>query len=347
MRDTEGGYTLKVAALYAPYNFIIEERALPFLEPEWALVKVMAAGICGSDMHFYTGKLPLHKGAVRGHEIAGVVADPGDTSLPSGESVIINPLVSCGSCQACLRGDNHLCEDLQGIGGQYLGGFAEYVAVPKTNLYPYNSELLSYECAALADCVAVAMHAMNKVSLKAGEEVAIIGDGAIGLLLVQMAQVFQASKILLLGIHESNLKIGLALGATAIATPADYFSVTPSISKFDVVFEAVGGASPPFKEGLTMLRKGGRLGVIGLSDTSKAEVPWLDVVFGEKVLIGIMGYGKQGNSDEMRDAITLMERGAILLDPLISHRLSLYDIDKGFRMMLDKKHSQTIKIVIH
>lgn len=340
---------MKAAILQAPCQFTVTERPLPQLESGWALVKVVAAGICGSDLHFYTGEMPMREGSVRGHEVAGVVVDPGDTRLSSGVPVIVHPLLGCGNCLACLSGDTHICLELKAIGSDYAGGFAEYIAVPETNLYPFDNHRLLFEHAALADCVAVAVHAMEKVALNDGEKVAIFGDGTIGLLLVQMARIAGASEIVLFGKHERNMKVGLRFGATAAISIQDGVSSVPhktGATEFDVIFEAVGGASPPYQESLALLRKGGRVGILGLTDVSNIKVPWFDIVFSEKTLMGIMGYSKREDKDEMRKAIGLLEKGAVTLQPLITSFISLPDIDKGFKMMLNKKKGQTIKVVV-
>ena len=120
---------MKAAVMEAPFRFRIEERPLPTLEPGWALVKIKGSGLCGSDLHFYRGELDAPPDLVRGHEIAGVIVDAGDTGLPEGQAAVVCPMIGCGTCRACQRGEYHICENLKTIGsGDYPGGFAEYVA---------------------------------------------------------------------------------------------------------------------------------------------------------------------------------------------------------------------------
>ena len=340
---------MKVAALEAPYRFRLEERPLPALPPGWALIKVQAAGICGSDVHFYTGELPVVSGSVRGHEIAGVVVDPGDTHLSRDCSVVIHPLVGCGLCAACRRGEQQLCVDLQGIGGQYAGGFAEFVAVPAGNLYPFDAGLLPFRHAALADCVAVAVHAANAVRLEAQESAVILGDGAIGLLLLQVALARGARPVILVGKHERNLEIARQLGASLVlegSSEDPLPAVRAAAGEVDVVFEAVGGVAPPLGAGLKMLRKGGRLAILGLTGSTELGIPWLDVVFGERTLVGVMGYGLWDGKDEMREAIDLMQSGQIVLERLITDYVGLDQLDQGFEAILNRAASQSIKVVV-
>lgn len=340
---------MKVAVLKSPYRIDIEEKSIPNLEPGWVLVDVFSAGICGSDLHFYYGKIPITQEEIRGHEIVGQVKDPGDSNFQIGDEVIVSPLIGCDSCQACTRGEKHLCEKLTAIGGPYPGGFAEFVAVPEEQLYKFDSSKLQYDHAVLADCVAVALHAINKINFKKGETVVIIGDGAIGLLLVQMSHIYGAKKIYLAGKHKHNLDLGLQFGADkVIQTPLDLKTAKEQIDfvEPDVVFEAAGGSNPSLGIGVSILRKGGRLGLLGFIDIENVEVSWLDVVMGEKEIVGIMGYSTWNGRDEMRDTISLMEKHKFDLETLITDRISLENINDGFKALMDKKKSKSIKVII-
>lgn len=340
---------MQAVVLDAPYRFRVEERVLPAQEPGWALVQVRAAGICGSDVHFYTGELPVEPGSVRGHEIAGVVVDAGDTGLVKGQAVIVHPLLGCGLCSACLRGERQLCANLQAIGGQYAGGFAEFVSVPGANLYPFDPDRLAFTHAVMADGVAVAVHAMNAVGLRAGESAVVLGDGTIGLLLLQAARARGADPVVLVGKHALNLEVARQLGATLALerVSSDSLSeVQEAIGQIDAVFEAVGGPAPPLDAGLRLLRKGGRLAVLGLTGSTKLHIPWLDVVLGEKSILGVMGYGLADGEDEMRQAIDLMESGQVILDPIITHKYPLSKVGLGFEAMLERSISHCIKAIV-
>jgi L-iditol 2-dehydrogenase len=340
---------MKAVVLDAPYRFRMEERPLPALQPGWALIKVEAAGICGSDIHFYTGELPIEPGSVRGHEIAGTIVDPGDTGLPKGQAVVVHPLVGCGVCPACRRGQQQLCASLTAIGGQHPGGFAEYTTAPLRQIYPFDAGALPFAQAALADCVAVAVHAMNAVELEAGESAVVWGDGTIGLLLLQAALARGAQPVIVVGKHEFNLGIARQLGASLVLSTTGQdplAAVQAAAGPVDAVFEAVGGLTPPLAAGLKMLRKGGRLATLGLTGAETVAMPWIDVVFGELSLIGVMGYGTFNGVDEMQQALELMQAGRIALEPMITHTVQLQDVDWGFRAMLSRTGSPCIKVVV-
>ena len=340
---------MKAMVLDAPYRFRADDRPVPPLQPGWARIKVAAAGICGSDIHFYTGELPITPGSVRGHEIAGTIVDPGDTGLPVGQAVVVHPLLGCGACPACLRGQQQLCANLTAVGGQHPGGFAEFTAAPLQNIYPFDAKALSFSHAALADCVAVAVHAMNAVGLSDGDSAVVLGDGSIGLLLLQAALARGAHSVIVAGKHEFNLELARQLGATLAfdGTTQDAVAVVQAAAgQVDAVFEAVGGPNPPLAAGLRMLRKGGRLATLGLTSAENVAIPWIDVVFSELSLVGVMGYGTFYGQDEMQQALDLMQAGRIALEPLITLTVPLQDVDRGFRAMLSRTASPCIKVLV-
>lgn len=94
---------MQAAVLEAPLSFRVEERPLPALLPGWALIKVRAAGLCGSDLHFYRGELKAPPDLVRGHEMVGIIVDAGDTGLTVGRAAVVCPMIGCGTCRACIR----------------------------------------------------------------------------------------------------------------------------------------------------------------------------------------------------------------------------------------------------
>ncbi len=340
---------MKAAMLDAPYSFRIADQPLPTLKPGWALMKVKAAGICGSDMHFYRGDLPFDPGSVRGHEAAGVVADPGGSNLTVGQPIILDPLVGCGHCGNCRRGHYHICENIEMIGRDYAGGFAEYVAAPAEKFYPFNVDVLPFAQAALADCVAVGVHAVNSTEIAPGQSIVVIGDGTIGLLLLQAAVARGANPAIVIGKHERNLELARRMGATHTldVRQADLVSAVRNLAdEIDVVFEAAGGPAPMFEPALRMIRKGGRVALLGLTASTTLPVPWIDVVVDEHSLIGLQGYSNHRGQDEMRQTIDLMESGRVRLPDDAVTTMPLTDIDRGFRMMLDRAKTGTVKVVL-
>ena len=341
---------MKAAVLEAPYRFRIEERRVPALQPGWALIEMKAAGLCGSDLHFYRGELQAPPDLVRGHEMAGTIANAGDTGLPVGQAVVVCPMIGCGACRACGRGEYHICENLKMIGsGDFPGGFADYVAAPAQKLYPFDPAALPFAHAALADCVGVGLHAANVIRLAPGEVTTIIGDGVIALFLLQVCVARRAGPIIVIGRHERNLEYARQFGA-ALTLDAARDDLVSAVRDFsgpqDVVFEAAGGHEPPYEAALRMVRRGGRVGLLGLTGATRVPVPWKDAVVFEQALIGMMGYSTFRGTDELRDTIDLMASGDIRIPPDMVTRIRLDEIGRGFQMMSDRAHSGVVKVVV-
>ena len=341
---------MQAAVLEAPLSFRVEERPLPVLLPGWALIKVKAAGLCGSDLHFYRGELQAPPDLVRGHEMAGIIVDAGDTGLTVGRAAVVCPMIGCGTCRACQRGEYHICENLKMIGGgDYPGGFAEYVAAPAEKVYCFNPDALPFAHAALTDCVGVGLHAANVIRLVPGEATTIIGDGVIALFLLQVCVARGANPVIVIGKHERNLELARQFGA-ALTLDATSENVVSAVLDFsgpqDVVFEAAGGHNPPYEAALKMLRRGGRVGLLGLTGATDIRVPWIDAVVFEQALVGMMGYSTFNGKDELRQALELMESGDIRIPPEMITGIQLDEIDRGFQMMMDKTRSGVVKVVI-
>jgi threonine dehydrogenase-like Zn-dependent dehydrogenase len=184
--------TMKAAVLEKPGKMVIEERPIPEPAPGWIRLKNKASGICGSDMHIYTGNHPWLQpghpmerfvlGNVYGHEIAGVVDAVGDgvQGIEKGQRAAVNAIVPCQRCEFCRVGLFQLCRNLEHYGFHHAGGFAEYTLVPAANVLKL-PEQLSYQEAAILDVLVVGIHAVQIGDISMADRVAILGAGPIGL----------------------------------------------------------------------------------------------------------------------------------------------------------------------
>lgn len=172
---------MKAAVFYGAGDIRIEERSLPRIGPGELLVKIKAAGICGSDLHGYRSAPRNSEGHMFGHEYSGEVVEIAKDveNLAIGDRVGLEPLVGCGKCGYCLSGNYHLCLDLW-----HIPGFAEYQKFPQGKAFTLPDQV-SYEEASTLDCIAVAVHAARLSGLKGGEIIAVLGAGTIGLLTMQ------------------------------------------------------------------------------------------------------------------------------------------------------------------
>jgi len=259
----------------------VEEYAEPVAEPGTVVVRVAAAGICGSDMTAYQGKMGVSRpGQIRGHEFSGVVVD----AVPENSDwlqlpVVVNPLVSCGVCRACRRGQDNLCPDQISLGIQRPGGFSELVAVPIANLVALtpNVDLVT---AATAEPLAQAIHDV-KLALRDGpvEQAIVIGAGAIGMLVVTAARLLGIAEILVLEPNAARHDAVLSAGATVAFADRDGVSDylrERGIPGADAVFDIVGMAQTR-RDAVHWTARGGTAVFVGLHEDD-SELPWRDLL---------------------------------------------------------------------
>lgn len=295
----------------------------PKLGPSDILVEVKACGICGSDVHGYDGSTgrripPL----IMGHEAAGVIVQVGTQvrSFNRGDRVTFDSTVSCGRCRFCDMGSVNLCDNRQVLGvscGDYRrhGAFAEYVAVPEHIVYKLPITF-SYEKAALIEAVSIAVHAAKITEIKPDSSVVVVGAGMIGLLAIQAFRVFGCKKVFAIDLEESKLQIARRLGAdeTFIATDPNIASRLIAANDDQEVEIAVDvvGAQTSINSAISHVCKGGTVTIIGnLAPT--VEIPLQSIVTRQLRLLGSCA-----SAGEYAECISLMESGAIKVDPLIS-----------------------------
>ena len=343
---------MKAAIFYGPKDIRVQEIEKPKITSKEILIKVKAAGICGSDLHFYKGELPikLDSGTVLGHELSGEVVAIGDEvkSIKIGDRVGVEPLIGCGKCVFCKIGQYHLCKDLKHIGYAYKGGFAEYTKVPQENIYNLPDNV-SYEEASLLDCYAVSVHGLNKVRVKINDVVVIIGGGPLGITTAQLVKVAGVKKVILIDLLDEVLQVARKAGIDYVLN-ASKIDVVNEIRKLsdgmgaDIVFESVGGEAPTLNQAVQMIKPGGTIGIIGLRnegsmDFWSAHKKEISVVF-------IWSYAKWNIETEFKIALDLLGSKRINAAPLITHRYTLDEINDGFTAALNKKESKAVKVII-
>jgi 2-desacetyl-2-hydroxyethyl bacteriochlorophyllide A dehydrogenase len=205
--------TMRAALLRGPHTFSLERIPVPPLLQDEVLVAVEAVGICGSDLHFYTGERPQQGTMILGHEITGRLVAVGAHVPPErvGERVTIEPNIPCGACRPCLRGLGRLCERKQIIGQTRQGGLAEYVAIDHRFAWSV-PETFTLSDAATVEPTAVAIHALSRAQIEDGATIAIVGCGGVGRLLATVA-VAQGYQVVGIEPNTDRRAAILALGA--------------------------------------------------------------------------------------------------------------------------------------
>lgn len=326
-----------------------EMRQIPFrpLACGEVLVKVEACGICGTDVHIYhgsKGSAEVHPPVILGHEFAGRVADVGSgvDRVTVGDHITVDPNIYCGRCRYCQIGKKQMCEDLHAIGVTRDGGFADYCYVPQTQCHRL-APSIPFRWGAMTEPVACCLHGIDRAEIRQGDTVCIIGGGAIGLIMLQLAQLAGASQVILSEPVEKRREIALSLGASAAVDPI-HEELAPRLKELlgtegtDVVIECVGGATAS-AQAVSAAAKGGNILLFGVPKSGTSIQLSLDEMYQKELKV----MGSKINPDTHGRALALINSGKIQLDPLITHSYPVEQLEEGIRKQMS---SDSIKVVI-
>ncbi len=342
---------------FGGYRMIEVEK--PVCGPEDVVVEIKAAAICGADMkHFQVENGSEEFNSIRGHEFAGQIVEVGEkvSDWKVGQRVVSdNTAHVCGVCPACERGDFLCCEQKRNLGldgNTWGGGFSKYCLIPGEILRIHRHalweipETVTYEEAALLDPICNAYKAVaQQSSLLPGQDVVIFGTGPLGLFSVQIAKLMGAVNIVMVGLSkDKKVRFGVAkeLGATHCvdASSEDVVVRCQEICGKDnlgLVVEC-SGSNIALKQAIEMLRSNGEVVRVGMG-FSPLEFSINEITTWNKSILGHMGY----DATSWRNALRLLERKKIKVQPMITHRLGLSQWEKGFQAMADK---EAIKVIL-
>jgi len=335
---------MKAVRLYKPGDIRCEKVKIPQIEPNEVLIRVKASGVCGSDIPRAMETGAHISPVILGHEFAGQVKKVGNkvADITEGDRVTAYPLLSCHQCEFCKSGMYNLCNNYSYIGSRENGSFAEYVKLPAENVLKL-PDRVDYEAAATTDPAAVALHGFRKAHINAGDKVAIIGAGAIGLFALQWAKILGASQVLVIDLFDEKLKIAEQLGADGLINVTKRNAVEEVFNKtegkgVDIVIET-SGAKHAQAESLLIAKKLGKIVFIGIShsDLQLNEEQVDDLLRRELSIIGSWNsiHGSL-RINEWRIALHFMSIGRLRAKPLITHRFSLEEAKKAFGMMYNR-----------
>lgn len=343
--------TMKAAIMTEPRTIVTTELPVPEPGEHEALIKVMAVGVCGSDVHYYEhgriGSAIVQYPMILGHECAGevIAVGPGVTRVKAGDRVAIEPQTTCGRCSACKSGKYNLCPEVEFFATPPIdGAFAQYVKAREDLLFPI-PDTLSYEEAALVEPFSVGIHAANRTNLKPGSSVAIMGMGPVGLLAVAAAKAYGASRIYVTDLEPVRLEAARKLGATHAINVRDQDAVETikalnGRSGVDVAWETAGNPLA-LQSALLSLKRGGKLAVVGLP--VQAEVP-LNIHFISDHEVDI--YGVFRYTDTYAAGIEILASGICDIRSLITDRYSLGQTQEAMERALNNK-SESLKVVVY
>jgi 2-desacetyl-2-hydroxyethyl bacteriochlorophyllide A dehydrogenase len=261
---------MRAAIFKEPFNLMMEDYPLSIPGKGELLVKVEVCGLCGTDFHIYKGESYSKPPVILGHEYVGIVSDkgPGVLDFELGDKVAIDPNIYCGECKYCRTGRINYCENLKALGVSINGGFAEYSIVPCSQAYILPKGFSLYS-AAFSEPLSCCIRGMDQASIKHGEDLVILGGGTIGLLMLQLAKISGAGKIIVIEPIAEKRALASQLGADYVFDPnVDqlYEQITDLTSGgADVVIECVG-KSAAADLAIKLARKGGRIVLFGLSE---------------------------------------------------------------------------------
>jgi 2-desacetyl-2-hydroxyethyl bacteriochlorophyllide A dehydrogenase len=322
---------MKAMVLRAPSDLALDDVAPPQVPAGHVLVRITHSGLCGTDLKIYKGAIPAQYPLIMGHEMVGEVVSEATGGVRRGDRVIIDPVLYCGACFHCRIGQTNLCPAGGLIGRETDGGFAEYAAVPAGQVFRLPDSIDSAS-APLIQVATTCLHAQRLASVSRGESVAVIGLGVSGQLHVQIAKARGAGKVI--GISRSRFKNELAkqLGADVVIA-----SGPEAVAKVldetdgrgaDLVIESTG-VMTQIADAIRMVRFGGRILLFGITNATSGALPFYDLYFKELTLIN----NRAATAQDFPVTIDLVDRGAVRLEPLVTHRMALDELGTALGMV--------------
>lgn len=273
------------------------------------LIRVEASGICHSDAHYRSGRSSVALPLTLGHEIAGVIERIGDSvsGIAIGDRVAVHYLLSCGSCRGCSRGEQ-FCERGGMIGKDRNGGFAERIIIPARNAIAVPDNVSFAQAAVMMCSTATAYHALRLSSLQAGDSVAILGFGGLGISALQLANAMGAARVVAIDVVPEKLQLAARLGAIVDVSQKD----------FDVVLDFAGHPETTARA-LRALAPGGRLMIVAINLPRVEFDPYADVLSRERRIIGCSDHTRA----ELVELMDLAASGRINLSQAITRTVPL------------------------
>ena len=325
--------TMKAAIFTGP-NAPLQIGTLPRPDPcaGEVLVKVVACGLCHTDLHYMDHGVPTFKAPplVLGHEISGTIVRVGEGVDPAriGTSVLLAPVTSCGECAMCRNGRENVCARQKMLGNTIDGGFAEYVVAPARDAFEVPDSVPLQEACVVADALTTAFHGVTRrARVEPGETVAVIGCGGLGLNVIQVASLIGA-RVIAVDVDPRKLALAKELGASLTVDAREGDAPKRVRKETDggaqVAVEAIGNPKTQ-EQALAMLRTGGRMLMLG-SAAENMSLQGGRVMYRELSIIGTLGC----RPIDFPVVLDLVRRGRLAIGPLVTHRQTLEGINEGF-----------------
>ena len=345
---------MKAAVLYNDREIRLGQVPDPQLGPDDVLIAPSYAGICGTDLHIFRGEFHnrVKYPAVLGHEFGGVVLEAGKNvkGFKRGDRVTVDPILSCHECPACLTGHLNACRKLALLGVEYNGGFGQYVVAPSSHVFalPDNFDM---QYVSMVEMYGLACHVLGRGMVQPGESVVILGAGKLGLAVMDvLCHKGDANQVIAVDVQPFRLETARKVGAQVALNLHDedpverVMELTGGLG-VDCVIECVGhfhelpGRESPIAQAVKMIRSAGRVVTAGMGE-QLSPVHFKTLVLKEAQIIA-----SRVTLGEFPRAISLMSRGVLHPELLVTHRMSLADVAGAFERV-DQEAPDTIKVVL-
>ncbi|MGI6628962.1 MAG: alcohol dehydrogenase catalytic domain-containing protein [Bacillota bacterium] len=329
---------MKAARIYVPGEDLrIDEIPKPQLKKGHALIKVKAAGVCGSELDFVEGIFPFTPPFILGHEISGIVEEIDGDDFKPGDKVVVYNYKNCGVCKYCRNDMENMCPNNSGqFGFTVDGGFAEYVLVPIQNLVPLPENLSFEEGAVLACSGLTAVHSTRRAGTKMGDIVAVDGVGGVGIMCIQIAKIVGATVI---AIADSEAKAELAKNVGAdhvILANENYDNISKEIMELTnndgvQVYYVLSGTSAAYTAGIESVSRGGKVVIIGYQKDNNINFYPVGLMVKEGQIISSVA----GCKKDVQLALHFASKGQIKV--VIENRFPLEKINEAIQLLIERK----------
>ncbi len=345
---------MRAAILYGDRDIRVGDAPDPCIEPDEVLVQSQFAGICGTDLHIYRGEFHSRVAfpAIQGHEFGGIVASVGAwvRGVKAGDRVVVDPIISCHACPACLTGRPNACRTLKLLGVDLDGGYGQYVAAPASRVFAL-PERVPMKYAPMVEMYGLGCHVLSRGGVQPGESVAILGAGKLGLSVLDvLCHDARPGMTVVTDRQPFRLETARRLGADCTVDvehddPVERVMQLTSGLGVDCVIECIGhyhdvpGREAPLQQAVRMVRAAGRIVTCGLGEQLSA-VHFKTLVLKEAEVIG-----SRVTLGEFPRAIQLLARGLLHPEILVTHEMSLREVTSAFEQV-DREDPATIKVVL-
>ncbi len=316
-----------------PGTLLAQQRPRPARQPGEVLLRVKRVGVCGTDMHIFTGRQPfLTYPRVMGHELSGLVEEAdSDSGLATGDTVFVMPYLSCGKCIACRQGKTNCCVAIQVLGVHRDGAFTEYLSVPQR--FVHRAEGVSLDQAAMLEFLAIGAHAVRRADVQTGERVLVAGAGPIGLAAMLFAKL-RGAQVVALDSRRDRLDAAMKELGIHAAVPVGegdeaLLSQLTAGEHFDVVFDATGNPVA-MERGFKFIAHGGRYVLVSIV---QGDIRFSDPEFHKREATLLSS--RNATDEDFATVLTAMRAGLVPDRAMATHRMALSEVPERFASLLD------------